>query len=144
MTTCDCRKAPGVVDSTVIHFVLHLLDLGEQVLLSVVVDDLANRLLLEGRVVVLEAGGLDGASVHRKWVIVQQLGIQVGSQWRVGDARPLAEIRPRLQMLVVHLLSHGLDRELLAHQIRERKQVEEKDDGNETESKKKKNSKQII
>jgi len=97
---------------------------GEGLDLNEVLDDLNEVLLLHLGDLVGEAEGLgDLGAIDGKRVVVEELLVQVRGEGGVGDALGLAELRPRLKVLVVDVfrdrvqIQHGKvgdDRALVA------------------------------
>ena len=88
------------------------LDLREKVLVDIVVNLLANEILSHIGVLVGESQRLHGGTIDRESIVVQQLLINVRSKRSVNNADLLAKVRPRLQVLVVDLLSDSLQLQL--------------------------------
>lgn len=86
----------------------------EEVLLDVVVLDLADEGLGDDGSLISEASSLDGGSVDVCGVVGEEFGVEVGGEGSVGDVGVLAEVGPGLEVLVVDVLSGLLESFLLS------------------------------
>jgi len=77
----------------------------EEVLLDVVVLDLADEGLSDDGGLVGESSSLDGGSVDVCGVVGEEFGVEVWGKGGVGDVGVLAEVGPWLEVLVVDVLS---------------------------------------
>lgn len=77
----------------------------EEVLLHVVVLDLADEGLGDDGGLVGESSSLEGGSVDVCGVVGEEFGVEVGGEGSVGDVGVLAEVGPGLEVLVVDVLS---------------------------------------
>ena len=101
-----------VAHANTLHAAAALAVEGEEPLGGVVCDHLHDELLGHDRVLVLEALRLDRRAVDGEVVVVEQLLIQVRRQRGVGDASLVAQLSPRLHVLVVDVLGDALEVEL--------------------------------
>jgi len=60
-------------------------------------------------ILVLEAGCFDGSTVDRERVVVEQFGVEVGSQRSAWDTSSLAHLTPWLKVLVVDIFDDFLE-----------------------------------